>query len=149
MGTTLSLARAADYKKPAVVVILGPEPIVHKIEVVAKQWSEPPGEISMRAGEDVGDQCLDRYRDPETGVCPYQDYLGVTDIYFNRPTTLPRPITVNMEGYTIHVSTVLSPIADMIVYLRFESGDGRTSCRLEYSQGLGVGRKEVGFPDRL
>lgn len=87
----------------------------------------------MWAAADAGVGCLKKYRDPVTGECPYHDYLDVTSVYFDRPTDLPRKITVNFENYTIHVSGQGRARADKIVHIRVEPGDGWQGRGLEHS----------------
>ena len=103
IGTAITLTRAADYKKYAVVVISVPTPVVHDVSVFAKPSSELDP-VTRWAAADVGVGCLKKYRDPVTGDCPYHDYLHVTSVEFMRPTNLPRNITVNFKDYTIQVS---------------------------------------------
>jgi len=104
MGAIISFASAADFKKQALVVIMAPTPVIHEVSVFAKQHSEPPEKTTMTAAANAEDDCMQMYRDPVTGKCPYHDHLHVADISFERPTTEPRPITVNFKDYTIQVS---------------------------------------------
>jgi hypothetical protein len=66
IGTALTLCRAAEYEKYAVVVISVPTPVVHYVSVFAKPSSELDP-VTRWAAADVGVGCLKKYRNPVTG----------------------------------------------------------------------------------
>jgi len=132
MGTGLSFIHAADYKKHATVVIFVPDAVRDETSVYAKKFSE--GDKSeMRVSPGREPWCIG-IPDPITEICSEPEYVGITDIFFDRPTTKPRPVEVRFKDYTIEVSTpYMSLGADKTVYICFEPGDGWSSRGLERS----------------
>jgi hypothetical protein len=132
MGTVPSFIHAADYKKYAVVVLMGPDAARDEMSVFAKKFSE--GEKSeMRVSPGREPWCLG-IPDPITNICSEPEYVGITDIFFDRPTTKPRPVEVRFKDYTIEVSVRFhTGYADETVHFRIEPGDGRASRGLERS----------------
>jgi hypothetical protein len=102
MSTGLSFIHAADYKKHATVVISVSDAVRDETSVYAKKFSE--GEKSeMRVDPGREPWCLG-IPDPITEICSGPEYVGITDILFDRPTTKPRPVSVKFKDYTIEVS---------------------------------------------